>query len=103
MSKPCWGHLATSLAISWDFRALMERLWSNLGPFWPNLPRLGILFGPTWSYLGLCEAILGCLEGYLGLLEAILGHLGRILGPRASKTRPGWLGQCPGFAVLTRF
>ena len=37
----------TSLAILKDFRVLLEQLWSNLGPSWPNLPHLGTLFGPT--------------------------------------------------------
>ena len=67
----------------------MDQFWSHLGPFGPSWAYLGTLFGPVW--------------GFLGLLEAILGHLGRILGPRASKTPPGWLCPCPVIANFAHF
>ena len=54
-----------------DVGALLEQLWSNLGPSWPNLPHLGAILG----------FFFGLAWGYLVLLGAILSHLGTILNP----------------------
>ena len=62
------GHIRAILS---DVGALLERLWRNLGPSWPNLPSLGAIFG----------TLFGLAWGYLVLLGAILSHLGTILNP----------------------
>ena len=67
MLGPSQDHLGTSLAILSDFGALLQQLWSNLGPSWPNLLHLG--------------AILGLLLGQLGAILCYSGPSCAILEP----------------------
>ena len=63
MSGLSQDRLGTSLTILSDFGALLQQLWSNIGPSWPNLFYLGAI-----------------LKFILGQLRSILCYLGPSCG-----------------------